>query len=162
MPDDPKALLTAGAHFIAVVSRLTRYTPPLPIADHDLMRRLLTDALRVFADALGVRHDDGDVGVAAVPTIWWETRESRSGFLTLHLHAEVLLDAQPQDTPGESHISHLVTHVESEATAAMRALEIEYDDQRKAMHADYLVKLRALYAEQRREQGMDDDAPASG
>jgi hypothetical protein len=82
-------------------------TPPIAYNASVKMRRKVTDALRLLANALNLQHDYDDVQVAALPTMEWYLAKNDMGHTILVVHAEVLLQAKPQDVPGESRIVYL-------------------------------------------------------
>lgn len=82
-------------------------TPPIPVKTSIEMRNKVTDALRALADALNLQHDYEAVRVAAIPSMKWYLAKNDHGHTILVVNAEVLLDAKPQEVPGESHIAYL-------------------------------------------------------
>lgn len=78
--------------------------PPIPQEVAQKMRDLLTDAMRLYADALGLQHDVENYQTAAfVDRRWWKI-ELEGGLVRLHIEGEVLLGLPDQPILGGSHI----------------------------------------------------------
>lgn len=82
-------------------------TPPIPEEAAQKMRDLVTEALRVYADALGLAHDVKTVESACIPTMDWWKITLESGNVALQIDCEALLHPRSKTDGEDSYICFL-------------------------------------------------------